>query len=159
MDPDTLRGMLNHQYERFANMYAAHTRAGLQEDASRDLRDLQVTESMLNALPPVGEDGRRRYAKKSGDKQKGIAYKKREFKKPWAHGEPMVMWVEHGAIDHACLRYEGTVWPASQAPQPGDATAMNDSHINCACTLERLPEPEPQPRETITSRLAQAGAV
>ena len=159
MDPETLGGMLRHQYERFQNMYAAHTRAGLKEEAARDVRDLALTEQMLNALAPIGEDGRRRYTKKSGDKKKGIAYKKREIKNPWKFEEPMVMWVEHGAIDHACLRYAGTVWPRSQAPIPGDATAMNDSHINCACTLERLPEVKPQRRETITSRLAQAGAV
>lgn len=47
-------------------------------------------------------------------------------------------WVAGGeANDYLCSRYVGTIWSSAYAmPVPGDATSMNDSHINCECYME-----------------------
>ena len=47
-------------------------------------------------------------------------------------------WVAGGdASDYLCSRYVNTIWSAAYTmPVPGDATNMNDSHINCQCYME-----------------------
>ena len=65
-------------------------------------------------------------------------------------GDHMVMWVAHGAKDWYCLRFEGMVWSRENAPIPGDTINMNDTHINCKCTLEDVGQagsPAPAPYE------------
>jgi len=48
------------------------------------------------------------------------------------------VWNLHGAEDFACTQWDGTIWEVGTGPIPGTQSQMNDTHINCRCTRDRI---------------------
>lgn len=96
-------------------------------------RDWQLLNSTLLFLDDLGLTELKRPRKLSPSASRKIRNKNKL--KPQHR---VYEWVADGdASDYLCSRYVGTIWSSAYAmPVPGDATSMNDSHINCQCRME-----------------------
>jgi len=142
-------------YDQYVR-YVASITAGIEHGRIPTPREWQLAESQwqfLASMAPADHPVQMALKKKKKKRKKpqstrtaarkqmakgNAAYKKR--KKPLKPLTRAYMWVAYGdAADYLCSRYVNSIWSAAHdMPVPGDATAMNDSHINCQCSMEYI---------------------